>query len=53
MESAGEQFFENTPFHAVTEMLSVACAYRNLIFAVLSGTKPVNALEGRSGLTTS
>jgi class 3 adenylate cyclase len=22
MESAGEQFFENTPFHAVTEMLS-------------------------------
>ena len=31
----------------------VTCAYRNLIFAVLSGTKPVNALEARSGSTTS
>ena len=31
----------------------VACAYRNLIFAVLSGTKPINALEARSGSTTS
>jgi tRNA (cmo5U34)-methyltransferase len=31
----------------------VACAYRNLIFAVLSGTKPVNAPEVRSGSTTS
>ena len=30
----------------------VACAYRNLIFAVLSGTKPVNALEARSGPST-
>ena len=32
---------------------NVACDYRNLIFAVLSGTKPVNALEARSGSTTS
>lgn len=31
----------------------VACSYRNLIFAVLSGTKPVNAPEARSGATTS
>jgi len=31
----------------------VTCAYRNLIFAVLSGTKPVNAPEARSGSTTS
>jgi tRNA (cmo5U34)-methyltransferase len=31
----------------------VTCAYRNLIFAVLSGTKPINALEGRFGSTTS
>jgi hypothetical protein len=31
----------------------VVCAYRNLIFAVLSGTKPVNAPEARSGSTTS
>jgi tRNA (cmo5U34)-methyltransferase len=30
----------------------VSCAYRNLIFAVVSGTKPVNALEARSGATT-
>jgi tRNA (cmo5U34)-methyltransferase len=27
----------------------VTCAYRNLIFAVLSGTKPVNASEPRPG----
>ena len=31
----------------------VTCAYRNLIFAVLSGTKPVNAPDARSGSTTS
>ena len=31
----------------------VTCAYRNLIFAVISGTKPVNAPEARSGSTTS
>ena len=31
----------------------VTCTHRNLIFAVLSGTKPVNALEARSGSTTS
>src|SRR5216683_2356055 len=31
----------------------VTCAYRNLIFAVLSGTKPVYAPEARSGSTTS
>src|SRR5216684_182824 len=31
----------------------VTCAYRNLIFAVISGTKPINALEARSGSTTS
>src|SRR5229473_940396 len=30
----------------------VCCAYRNLIFAVVSGTKPVNALEARFGATT-
>ena len=30
----------------------VSCAYRNLIFAVVSGTKPVNALEARFGATT-
>jgi hypothetical protein len=26
----------------------VSCSYRNLIFAVLSGTKPVSAREARS-----
>ena len=31
----------------------VTCAYRNLIFAVLSGTKPVNSPEARAGSTTS
>ena len=31
----------------------VACSYRNLIFAVLSGTKPVYAPEARPGATTS
>ena len=31
----------------------VTCAYRNLIFAVRSGKKPINALEGRFGSTTS
>jgi tRNA (cmo5U34)-methyltransferase len=31
----------------------VTCAYRNLIFAVISGTKPVNAPEGWVGSTTS
>jgi tRNA (cmo5U34)-methyltransferase len=30
----------------------VACAYRNLIFAVLSGTKPVSAPEAGSSSTT-
>ena len=36
-----------------TGFTEVACSYRNLIFAVLSATKPVNALEARSGSTTS
>ena len=31
----------------------VTCAYRNLIFAVLSGTKPANAPDARSGSTNS
>jgi tRNA (cmo5U34)-methyltransferase len=31
--------------------VEVACAYRNLIFAVLSGTKPVAQLEERPGST--
>jgi tRNA (cmo5U34)-methyltransferase len=31
----------------------VTCSYRNLIFAVLSGTKPVNAPDAPSGSTTS
>jgi tRNA (cmo5U34)-methyltransferase len=34
-------------------LIEVACVYRNLIFAVLSGTKPVNAPEARPGATTS
>jgi len=36
-----------------TGFTGVACAYRNPIFAVLSGIKPANALEARYGLTTS
>jgi tRNA (cmo5U34)-methyltransferase len=31
--------------------IEVSCAYRNLIFAVLSGIRPVNALEARFGAT--
>jgi tRNA (cmo5U34)-methyltransferase len=33
--------------------IEVACAYRNLIFAVLSGTKPVSGPEARPGAVTS
>ncbi len=33
--------------------VEVACVYRNLIFAVLSGLKPVNAPETRPGAITS
>jgi tRNA (cmo5U34)-methyltransferase len=33
--------------------IEVSCAYRNLIFAVLSGTKPVNAPQARPGATIS
>jgi len=28
--------------------VEVSCSYRNLIFAVLSGTKPANLREARS-----
>jgi hypothetical protein len=28
--------------------VEVSCSYRNLIFAVLSGAKPMNALHARS-----
>jgi class 3 adenylate cyclase/tetratricopeptide (TPR) repeat protein len=38
MESAGEQFFENTPFHAITEMLSQWLELQG-------GTKPDDRLE--------
>jgi len=33
--------------------VEVSCAYRNLIFAVLSGTKPANGPDTRPGPTTS
>jgi tRNA (cmo5U34)-methyltransferase len=44
---------QNLAWMRESGFVEVACAYRNLIFAVLSGIKPANAPQAPSGATTS